>query len=278
MNTTEIITAIVVLAIIALIIGIILSIAEKVFKVEVDEKEVAVRAELPGSNCGGCGFAGCDALAAAIAKGEAPVTGCPVGGKPVAEKIAEIMGQEVGEMERKVAYVKCDGFCENRETDYNYFGIDDCVYAAKMPGSSPYACKFGCLGYGSCVKVCDQNAIRIIDKKAVVDENLCIACGKCLKVCPHDLIELIPASSRYRSPEQATPKHAYGSSSGSPCGAIAAYPARKAKDEPRKAGTLPLDSRWNRSVPIPANSSVSLTEMPVRTGTSTVAPNIANRC
>ena len=198
MNTTEIITAIVVLAIIALVVGIILSIAEKVFKVEVDEKEVAVRAELPGSNCGGCGFAGCDALAAAIAKGEAPVTGCPVGGKPVAEKIAEIMGQEVGEMERKVAYVKCDGFCENRETDYNYFGIDDCVYAAKMPGSSPYACKFGCLGYGSCVKVCDQNAIRIIDKKAVVDENPCIACGKCLKVCPHDLIELIPASSRYR--------------------------------------------------------------------------------
>jgi Na+-translocating ferredoxin:NAD+ oxidoreductase RNF subunit RnfB len=198
MNTAEIITAIVVLAIIALIIGIILSIAEKVFKVEVDEKEVAVRAELPGSNCGGCGFAGCDALAAAIAKGEAPVTGCPVGGKPVAEKIAAIMGQEVGEIERKVAYVKCDGFCENRETDYKYFGIDDCVYAAKMPGSSPYACKFGCLGFGSCVKVCDQQAIRIIDKKAVVDESLCIACGKCLKVCPHSLIELIPASSKYR--------------------------------------------------------------------------------
>lgn len=26
------------------------------FKVEVDEKEVLVRAELPGNNCGGCGF------------------------------------------------------------------------------------------------------------------------------------------------------------------------------------------------------------------------------
>ncbi len=198
MNTVEIITAIIVIAIIALIIGIILSIAEKVFKVEVDEKEVAIREELPGSNCGGCGFAGCDALAAAIAKGEAPVSGCPVGGQPVAEKIAEIMGQEVGEIERKVAYVKCDGFCDNRETDYNYFGIDDCVYAAKMPGSSPYACKFGCLGFGSCVKVCDQQALRIIDKKAVVDENLCIACGKCLKVCPHNLIELIPADSKFR--------------------------------------------------------------------------------
>ena len=198
MNTSAIITAVIVLAVIALIIGIILSVAEKAFKVEVDEKEVAVREELPGSNCGGCGFAGCDALAAAIAKGEAPVTACPVGGKPVAEKIAAIMGAEVGEMERKVAYVKCDGTCEKRESDYNYYGIDSCVYAAKMPGSSPYACKDGCLGFGSCVKVCDHNAIRIIDKKAVVDESLCIACGKCLKVCPHNLIELIPADSKYR--------------------------------------------------------------------------------
>ncbi|MBQ3471842.1 MAG: RnfABCDGE type electron transport complex subunit B, partial [Clostridia bacterium] len=146
MNTSAIITAIIVLAVIALIIGIILSVAEKAFKVEVDEKEVAVRAELPGSNCGGCGYAGCDALAAAIAKGEAPVSACPVGGMPVAQKIAEIMGEEVGEMEKMVAYVKCDGTCEKRTTDYNYYGIDTCLYASKMPGSSPYACKYGCLG------------------------------------------------------------------------------------------------------------------------------------
>lgn len=198
MDTKEIIIAIIVLSVVALIIGIVLSIAEKLFKVEVDEKEVAVREALPGSNCGGCGYAGCDALAAAIAKGEAPVTGCPVGGMPVAQVIAGIMGEEVGEMEKKVAYVKCDGTCEKRETDYNYFGITSCIYAAKMPGSSPYACKYGCLGFGSCVKVCDHGAIRIVDKKAVVDESLCVACGKCLKVCPHDLIELIPADSKYR--------------------------------------------------------------------------------
>ena len=198
MNVTEIITAVVALCIISIIIGVVLSIAEKVFHIDVDEKEIAVREELPGSNCGGCGYAGCDALAKAIAQGEAPVSACPVGGMPVAEKIAAIMGQEVGDVERKVAYVKCDGTSEKRESDYNYFGIDTCVYAAKMPGSSPYSCKYGCLGFGSCVKVCDRDAIRIINKKAVVDESLCIACGKCLKVCPHNLIELIPAKSKYR--------------------------------------------------------------------------------
>ena len=47
---------------------------------EVDEREVQVREALPGNNCGGCGFPGCDGLAAAIAKGEAPVNACPVGG------------------------------------------------------------------------------------------------------------------------------------------------------------------------------------------------------
>ncbi|MBR1763434.1 MAG: RnfABCDGE type electron transport complex subunit B [Eubacterium sp.] len=198
MNTTEIITAIIVLAVVALIIGVILSVAEKVFKVEVDEREEAIREELPGSNCGGCGFAGCDACAKAIASGEAAVSACPVGGAPVAQKIAEIMGAELGELERMTAYVKCDGTTEKKQEDYNYFGIDSCVYAALLPGTSPYACKFGCIGLGSCARVCDQKAIRIINKKAVVDEDLCIACGKCVKICPHHLIDIIPASSQQR--------------------------------------------------------------------------------
>ena len=198
MNMSEIVIAVVSLCVISAIIGIALGIAEKVLHVEVNELEVAVREVLPGSNCGGCGYAGCDALAKAIAEGGAPVTACPVGGKPVAEEIAKIMGQEVGDMEKKVAYVRCNGTSDMKQVDYQYIGIESCAYAAKMPGSSPYACKYGCLGYGSCAKVCPERAIRIIDKKAVVDEELCIACGKCIKVCPHDLIELVPAASTHR--------------------------------------------------------------------------------
>lgn len=198
MDIKGILLAVGIVCAISLVIGLVLGIAEKVFHVEVDEKEVAVREALPGSNCGGCGYAGCDSMAEAIAKGEAPVSGCPVGGKPVAEKIASILGQEVGDMQRMVAYVKCDGNSDKRTVDYNYIGINSCTYASMMPGSSPYACKFGCLGYGSCAKVCPQRAIRIINKKAVVDEELCIACGKCIKTCPHDLIELVPANSHYR--------------------------------------------------------------------------------
>ena len=61
-----------------IIIGLFLGISGEKLKVEVDEKEVAVREALPGNNCGGCGYPGCDGLAKAIAKGEAPATSSPV--------------------------------------------------------------------------------------------------------------------------------------------------------------------------------------------------------
>ena len=74
-----------------IIIGLFLGISGEKLKVEVDEKEVAVREALPGNNCGGCGYPGCDGLAKAIAKGEAPANGCPVCSAEAKAKIAEIM-------------------------------------------------------------------------------------------------------------------------------------------------------------------------------------------
>ena len=73
MNITAIIIAAVVVAAVGIIVGFGLGIFGEAFKVEVDEREAAVREELPGNNCGGCGYAGCDALAKAIAAGEATV-------------------------------------------------------------------------------------------------------------------------------------------------------------------------------------------------------------
>ena len=68
MNIGAIIAATVLVAAVGLFIGVFLGVAGKKFAVEVDEKEVAVREALPGNNCGGCGYPGCDGLAAAIAK------------------------------------------------------------------------------------------------------------------------------------------------------------------------------------------------------------------
>ena len=184
MNLNEIIIAVASLCAVSAVIGMALSMAEKAFYVEVNQVEMAIREVLPGSNCGGCGYAGCDALAKAIAEGDAPVTACPVGGQPVAEAAARLMGQEAGQMERTVAYVRCSGTSDVKQKDYHYIGIESCAYAAKLPGSSPYSCKYGCLGYGSCARACAERAIRIIDQKAVVEESLCVGCGLCAKHCP----------------------------------------------------------------------------------------------
>ena len=71
-----------------LVLGLLLTVANKVFEIPSDPKRDAVRNALPGANCGGCGFAGCDALADAIAAGKAPVNACPVGGAATAAEIA----------------------------------------------------------------------------------------------------------------------------------------------------------------------------------------------
>ena len=73
MDMNSIIIAAVVIAAVGIIVGVGLGLFGAKFKVEVDEKEAAVREELPGNNCGGCGYPGCDGLAKAIAELKAPV-------------------------------------------------------------------------------------------------------------------------------------------------------------------------------------------------------------
>ena len=182
---------------IGIIIGVLLGIASEKFKVEVDEREMLVRAELPGNNCGGCGYPGCDGLADAIAKGKAPVNACPVGGPAVADKIAAIMGVDAGGAVRKVAFVKCKGTCDKTRLQYNYYGADDCRMISVVPGTGEKACAYGCMGYGTCVKACAFDAIHVVDGVAVVDKEKCVACGKCVAACPNHLIELVPYSAQH---------------------------------------------------------------------------------
>ncbi|MCR5607696.1 MAG: RnfABCDGE type electron transport complex subunit B [Lachnospiraceae bacterium] len=197
MDFNAILLAVAVISVLGLLIGLFLGIAGEKLKVEVNEKEIEVRECLPGNNCGGCGFAGCDALAKAIADGKAEVGACPVGGKQVADKIAAVMGVEAGEVLRMAAVVRCKGTCDNAKSKYNYVGINDCRDVTIVPGAGDKACSFGCLGYGTCASVCDNDAITVIDGVAVVDKEKCIGCGKCIKACPKHVIELIPYDAEH---------------------------------------------------------------------------------
>lgn len=197
MSITGVLLAVVVVGGVGLFIGLFLGIAAIKFKVEVDEKEEAVLAALPGNNCGGCGFPGCSGLAAAIARGEAAVNACPVGGEPVGKVIAGIMGVEAGESVRMRAYVQCQGDCDKVKLDYEYSGIEDCRMLSFVPNGGAKSCSYGCLGYGSCVKACPFDAIHVENGVAVVDKEKCKACGKCVEVCPKNLISLIPYDAKY---------------------------------------------------------------------------------
>ncbi len=179
-----------------LIIGILLGIAGKFFAVPVNEQEILVREALPGNNCGGCGFPGCDGYAAAVANGEAAPNLCPVGGAAVAEELGKILGIEVS-VDKKVAYVKCSGTCDIAPDKYEYHGSKSCIEAMQVTGAGPKKCSYGCMGLGSCVKVCEFDAISVKDGIAVVDPEKCTACGKCAKVCPKHLIDIVPYEAKY---------------------------------------------------------------------------------
>lgn len=197
MSLIGIIIAALIVGGVGLFIGAFLGVSGRAFAVEVDEREEAILGKLPGNNCGGCGYAGCSGLAAAIAKGEAPVSACPVGGSTVATQIAAIMGEEIGSQQRLTAFVKCAGTGDKAGQDYQYYGVQDCKMMAYVQNGGPKSCNYGCLGYGSCVKACPFDAIHIVDKVAVVDKEACKACGKCVITCPNHLIELIPYEQKH---------------------------------------------------------------------------------
>lgn len=197
MSVTAVLTAVCVVGGVGLLLGLFLGVAGIVFKVEVDEKEEKILGVLPGNNCGGCGYPGCSGLAAAIAKGEAPVNACPVGGEAVGKKVAEIMGVEAGETTRMTAFVKCAGTCEKTSVQYEYTGVHDCSMVKFVPDGGAKSCSYGCLGYGNCVKACPFDAIHVKDGVAIVDKEVCKACGKCVAACPKGLIELIPYEAKH---------------------------------------------------------------------------------
>lgn len=191
MEIKVILLPILILGVIGAIFGVVLSIASRVFEVEVDPKVLAIRNSLPGANCGACGFPGCDGLAQAIAEGRSPVSGCVIGGAEVAEAVANVMGVNAENVERNVATVLCQGTCTKAKDKYQYNGLVDCRLIGDFQKGQK-TCNYGCLGGGTCVNVCEFDAIHVVDGIAQVDKEKCVACMKCINICPKSIIGLVP--------------------------------------------------------------------------------------
>lgn len=178
--------------------GIGLAIAAKVLAVKKDERIQAVEEALPGANCGGCGYAGCAAYAEAIVHEEADITLCSPGGAETARRIAEIMGQSVEVSDQKmVAMVHCRGNRSTSTYSFDYEGVRDCNALYALYGGDK-TCPYGCLGLGSCMKVCPVDAISYdAEGNVVVDRDICISCGKCIDVCPTGVMKFVPYEADY---------------------------------------------------------------------------------
>lgn len=190
----EVIIAAAALGGLGLVFGILLSVAFSKLAVKVDPREAELLAALPGSNCGACGFPGCQGLAEALVKGKAEATGCVAGGSATAKKVAGILGVEIEPSAEIVAFVACRAGRKEAKKKFTYSGVDNCQ-AASILFTGDKACVYGCLGLGSCAKACPFDAISVSPEGlAVVDAGKCRACRKCVKACPRGLISMVPRS------------------------------------------------------------------------------------
>lgn len=198
---TNITMAVLVLGMIALIAAVVLFVCAKKFAVKTDPRIAEVVDLLPKANCGGCGFAGCQAMAEALVKkadGEnnAPLS-CPVGGDTVMQQVAQLLGVETEQTTPMVAVVRCAG-CQNEKLA-TYDGLHTCA-AMNACGVGEHGCGYGCLGCADCEAACAFGGIKVNEETGVpqVDTSLCTACGSCVKACPRHIIELRPRGVKNR--------------------------------------------------------------------------------
>ncbi len=169
----------------ALLFGLILAIASRKLAVHVDPKVELVLAELPGSNCGACGYVGCEQAAEEIAADESDVSTCVAGGQEVANRVAHALGKDAVDVGApKIAVLNCGGGCKVATIRYDYHGVPTCAAARALHGG-PLLCQSGCVGFGDCVKSCPFDAMAMgPEGRPEIDIDKCTGCGICVTTCP----------------------------------------------------------------------------------------------
>lgn len=186
-----IITSALVLGSMGLIFGVGLAIAGRKFEVEIDPRLAEILSALPGSNCGACGYSGCESCAQAILEGKAPVTACVAGGEKTAQNVAQILDvKNIRTVVKNVAFLTCQGAKGIAQDKFIYYGLETCKIANLIQGGYK-ACPTGCLIFGDCVEACVFDAIHIgSDGLPKIDMEKCTGCGLCVKACPRGVLSL----------------------------------------------------------------------------------------
>ena len=177
------------------VFGAGLAIAAKRFAVQIDPRVDKVKDVLAHAHCGACGYAGCEQYAEAVVNNPdvAPNLCIPAGAKG-AEAVALITGKKADLKEPIFARIMCQGSTNRSRRKFIYEGVIDCR-AAVLAGGGDKSCANGCLGYGTCTRVCPFDALHMGNEGLpVVDITKCTGCRKCEQACPKKVIEVLPAS------------------------------------------------------------------------------------
>jgi Na+-translocating ferredoxin:NAD+ oxidoreductase subunit B len=162
-------SAILIIAGLAAILGAILGYAALRYKVEGNPMIEKVAAILPNTQCGQCGYPGCAPYAEAVAQGQAATNLCVPGGNPVAHGIADLLGTE---------FVPVGG---------------DSADAGPQPKQVAFIDENRCIGCTACLKPCPQDAILGANKMMhTILIKYCTGCELCVPACPVDCISMVP--------------------------------------------------------------------------------------
>ena len=191
-----IVTSIVSLTGLGLVSAVVLAVASRVLRVEEDPRIEAVTAVLPGANCGGCGFAGCEAYAVAVVSNkDIPAGLCVVGGAETAAQVGKLSGKAVESGDPMISFRRCSRVEGKVQPRFTYIGNRTCASAALLEGG-PYMCAWSCLGFGDCMRACPFDAMVIKDGMVEILASRCVSCGICVKSCPRSILQLIPRRAR----------------------------------------------------------------------------------
>ncbi len=174
----------------------VLSIASRVFYVEEDPRVEAVMDVLPGANCGGCGYAGCEGYAIAVVNDpNIAASLCVAGSAETSMSVGELTGKAVAASDPLLSFRRCDKLAGKVKARYTYQGMPSCAAATLLMGGAN-ECSWSCLGFGDCVEVCPFDAMEVTDGLVTINAAKCTGCGVCVKSCPRSSLELIPTRAR----------------------------------------------------------------------------------
>lgn len=146
----------------------------------VDPRVLAARIDalLPQTQCGKCGYPGCQPYAEAIVRGEADINQCPPGGAAGIGALAKLLGREIKPLSAA-------------------HGVEQARAVALIDEDL-------CIGCTLCIQACPVDAIVGAPRQMhTIVTALCTGCALCLPPCPVDCIRMIPAEAPQRSDLEA---------------------------------------------------------------------------